>query len=919
MKRRLSGVAGRLYKRLLIFGTASVMAFSSLAVASPLFFTGIAHAATGNTLYVNSATGDDRRTCLDQTNPCRTVAKAIENSSDGDTIQVAAGTYSLASTLSIDKSVAIDGAGVGSTIINASGVASGYGVYTNVDNVTIENLSIAGPANSSGYGLKIEGSTTDVSASASNIALSNVSVSGSYRTGIDLNGINGATLTNVSSTGTIHGNGIALTDSRNVTIDGAATSGNAWGGIALYATGSYYTCGVDNVTLSGTNSLGDVAALYTGVDNPSNPACTITNLNLSSTDLPYKVSLTSDDPQYVYTTSLSNAGLVAAIYSPFSPVISESSDSASLWVAPGQTIQNVINASQAGDTINIPAGTYDGFSVNGKSNLTIAGAGVGSTAIAPTALVSSGIQHKYTSNMQVSVLVNNSTGITIEGMTINDNGSAPGLGGPDALVFWNASSGTIQDSNVTGTYTINGIQTGQGVAVDASGSQNTSLNLDNVNISGFQKNGIDAINGNGATSGATGTVNVNVDGGSITGAGSTSAIAQNGIVLWDRGGGTVTGSVSGATVSGFHYTPLDVSSGDNGTGILTYGTSASVSVTNSSLTDSDLDAANATASGTFNASSNYWGSGSPDFSTLVGQVADGYSPVSYIPYYTDAAMTTLSQSSTSSNNIGSLIGSGTNDVLQLSTDQKTITVQQDTTISIPSGTNQSSVILPTGTQITQTNGNAINSANITASTPSTGAFTSLGANKVVDGALQWGIPGIHLSFSQPITISIYVGTSLNGQTLNIVHSATGNSDWTSDGIVSPATCVVTAGYCTFQATEASYYAATETVTPVSTSSSSSSSSSSASRASTSAATSSNSNSSDSSDNSEVLGANSSGTPQILSNKTNKPSDHVPLAVVATSRAKIFGLVWYWWIPIIIAAVIALSIARGRFTTSGGKS
>ena len=299
------------------------------------------------------------------------------------------------------------------------------------------------------------------------------------------------------------------------------------------------------------------------------------------------------------------------------------------------TPQAGINAVANSDgTVNLSGGTFPaGFTVSGKSGLTIVGAGAGSTTIQPSTLISSGITHKYTSNMQVSVLVNNSTNVTISGMTITGNGSAPGAGGPDALVLWNGSTGILQNDNVTGNYIINGNQTGQGIAVDGS-SGTVSLAVNDSNVSGFQKNGIDVIDGNGATTGATDTTTLNVSGGSITGAGSTGAIAQNGIVLWDRGGGSVSGSVNnGTTISGFHFTPLDIPGGDYATGVLAYGTNSSATVTGSTLTDSDLSVVNATSAGTLSATSDWWGSASGP-GTLSG--------VTTIPYYLDAGMTALS-------------------------------------------------------------------------------------------------------------------------------------------------------------------------------------------------------------------------------------------------------------------------------------
>ena len=261
------------------------------------------------------------------------------------------------------------------------------------------------------------------------------------------------------------------------------------------------------------------------------------------------------------------------------------------------TIQAAVNAAASGDVITVAAGTYDAFTVTGKSNLTIEGAGVGSTIVAPTTLITTGVGHKYTPNMSASVFVNNSTGITLEDMTVKDNGKAPGSGGPDALVFWNASTGNITNMDVTGTYTINGDQTGQGIAVDAGSGQTTNLTVTNTAISGFQKNGIDAVNGNSLTSNP-GNITVDVSGGSIAGAGSTSAIAQNGILYWNQGGGTVTGTVSGTAISNLEYSPTP-----EATGILAYGTASTPTISNVSFTNTDLYIQSASSGTAINATS----------------------------------------------------------------------------------------------------------------------------------------------------------------------------------------------------------------------------------------------------------------------------------------------------------------------------
>jgi len=145
------------------------------------------------------------------------------------------------------------------------------------------------------------------------------------------------------------------------------------------------------------------------------------------------------------------------------------------------------------------------------------------------------------------------------------------------------------------------------------------------------------------------------------------------------------------------------------------------------------------------------------------------------------------------------------------TSTPSLNVTQETTINVSSNNGTSSVLLPGDTIITSTNGQNFDATALTAAGVSTGSLSGLGSGTVVDGALQWGITNLGLEFSTPIILSIYVGDSFNGQTLNVQRSLSGNSGWTSDGIVPPATCVVAAGFCSFSATKASYYATYHTV------------------------------------------------------------------------------------------------------------
>ncbi|HVX90558.1 MAG TPA: immunoglobulin-like domain-containing protein [Candidatus Paceibacterota bacterium] len=287
----------------------------------------------------------------------------------------------------------------------------------------------------------------------------------------------------------------------------------------------------------------------------------------------------------VWTVTLDTAGPTGVIY-----VATTGSDSTGdgSQANPYATIQKAVDESTDGDTISVGAGSFDAFSVDGKTSLTIMGAGAGTTMIVPSTLVDTGVGHKYTSDVKTSVFVNDSTNVTLEDLTVEDNGATPGSGGPDALVFWNASTGDITDADIQATYTINGVQTGQGIAVDGGSGDTTDLTITNTTIEGFQKNGIDAVDGNALT-GNGGTITLDVEGGSITGAGSIGTIAQNGILIWNRGGGTVTGMVHGTAVSDLEYTGADAD-----TGIYAYGTASYSTVSDVTFSNVDLYLVNGT-------------------------------------------------------------------------------------------------------------------------------------------------------------------------------------------------------------------------------------------------------------------------------------------------------------------------------------
>lgn len=138
-----------------------------------------------------------------------------------------------------------------------------------------------------------------------------------------------------------------------------------------------------------------------------------------------------------------------------------------------------------------------------------------------------------------------------------------------------------------------------------------------------------------------------------------------------------------------------------------------------------------------------------------------------------------------------------------------LTATESVTINIPEeGGNNSSIYIPEDVVITRNDGGNFDPTDLSASSIPEDSLSGFSSNVSVGGSLQWGLPDVSLDFSIPVTISIYVGTALNGRQLDVYRSVNTNSGWTNEGIVSPKSCIVSGGLCVFQTTKASYFAAT---------------------------------------------------------------------------------------------------------------
>ncbi|HEV7127899.1 MAG TPA: right-handed parallel beta-helix repeat-containing protein, partial [Ktedonobacterales bacterium] len=218
-------------------GALALTLIATLAVGAVLITHG-AH-ASGATFHVNAATGVDSGTCGPVATPCKTIGQAITNAANGDTISVAAGTYS--ENLSLNKNLTITGAGIGSTVLQAPVPTSGTGIAfasgaSGLNAVTISGLTITGYQ----YGITMFNGA--VNGPLSNITFQNISTSANAKYGTYISLTNSQTIDHfkmdgvtASSNGGTVGRGIWMETGvrTNITIENSTFANNGLVGIDL--------------------------------------------------------------------------------------------------------------------------------------------------------------------------------------------------------------------------------------------------------------------------------------------------------------------------------------------------------------------------------------------------------------------------------------------------------------------------------------------------------------------------------------------------------------------------------------------------------------------------------------------------------------------------------------------------------------
>lgn len=169
------------------------------------------------------------------------IQSAIDNANPGDVIEISNGTYVIASTINVNKSLTIQGESEAGVIFDASAMTpvTLRVIETDANDIILRNFTIIpitdDPNANEGIGFTIKAGANSAPTINTNLTLENITVAGAERTPFDIHGVDGVNLINLTANNTSRGNGINITGSTNVNITGFSGMDNAWGSIAVYA------------------------------------------------------------------------------------------------------------------------------------------------------------------------------------------------------------------------------------------------------------------------------------------------------------------------------------------------------------------------------------------------------------------------------------------------------------------------------------------------------------------------------------------------------------------------------------------------------------------------------------------------------------------------------------------------------------
>jgi parallel beta-helix repeat protein len=471
---------------------------------------------TPTTRYVNITTGSDVAAVADGTSskPWKTITYALGQAKGGDTITVAAGTYSSSTgetlPLNINKSLSLQGTSKTSTIIEGKGEANIISVSSS--NVTLSGFTLKGiissgqthyGADGNGNGIVVQGS------SLTGISISEIIING-QKTGsggilvrsasVSMKNMLFYDLTNYG--GFFENPGVSSIE--NITINNCRIGIGTYNNAAISLKNSI----ISNNTVFGFNNGGATATLtynlfYSNGSNTGGSA-SLDSTNITSKDPLFVDSasgnfyLQSKKGGYITDSPAIDAGDSASSYSnepspngsriniglTGNTTSAESKHtSQTLYVsgstgndsnsgsssAPFKTITKAVSTAVSGDTISVSAGTYIESGTISKS-LTLNGAGESSTIVIGTISISA-------------------SDVTITGFTIQSEqstSSITSLAVSDFLIKIEGVASTLNNLKFSSN-TVNGLSA-KDYGIVAKNVKN--IEISNNTIKNFKKKGI---------------------------------------------------------------------------------------------------------------------------------------------------------------------------------------------------------------------------------------------------------------------------------------------------------------------------------------------------------------------------------------------------------------------------------------------
>lgn len=308
------------------------------------------------------------------------LGEAIAAANPGDELVMAE--YRFVEHVHIDLPLTLVGANAGTSVIDVS-EEDGWGITLSSDGITLKDLTVVGGGSNTSYAIHSEPGITD-------LTLDGITVVGSTRSCIDLNGLTGPglnTIRNIDVSGSAIGFGLAFSTCSNLLVENVTSSDNGFGDIAIMES-NYYEQEIHDVVfmgsldLEGPESLGG-GGLIVQVD----PAQVPVGIGPG-----FPVSMNADGYDYLLEAPGELTGCIlvhnddvraiaANLGANVSPLVAFDLVTQDLVVFPGMLVQSALDFAEDGDVIKVEAGAFDTAPLEISGDVTLMGPNAGISGV----------------------------------------------------------------------------------------------------------------------------------------------------------------------------------------------------------------------------------------------------------------------------------------------------------------------------------------------------------------------------------------------------------------------------------------------------------------------------------------------------------------------------------------------------------